>query len=173
MTATDCKLINDCCNCMAIAAGATAPACGLVCIQSQCDARQLPRGAAAACVAGRCVAGFACDTSPVTCRMAPPSCPAGEVPSVNDAGTCYTGACAPASQCTTVTDCNACSGRTAETCVVYQTQRGNQFHCVSVPPACGGNDGCDCLGPTTCVAPYRACTNFSGVKGISCSCPNC
>ena len=173
MTATDCKLVSDCCNCAAIPAGATAPSCGLVCIQSQCDARQLPRGAVA-CIAGRCVAGFTCDASRVTCRIAPPTCPAGEVPSVNDAGTCYTGACAPASQCTTLTDCTACNGGTAQMCVVYQTDlAGNQSHCVSVPPACGANTGCDCLGPTTCVAPYRACTNFSGRVGISCSCPTC
>ena len=91
---------------------------------------------------------------------------------MNDAGTCYTGACAPATECTTLTDCAACT-RSAEMCVVYQTQLGNQYHCVSVPPACGANIFCECLGPTTCVAPYRACSNLSGPRGITCSCPNC
>jgi hypothetical protein len=171
MTAADCKLVSDCCTCAAIPVGAAAPSCSLVCIQSQCDARQLPRGAVA-CVAGRCVAGFACDTSQVTCRIAPPNCPAGEVPSVTDAGTCYTGACAPATQCTLLPSCDACTGADP-ICVVYQTQRGNQFHCVSIPPACGARTTCDCLGPTTCVAPYRSCADLSGRKGITCSCLNC
>ena len=171
MTASDCKLVSDCCTCAAIPAGATAPACSLVCIQSQCDARQLPRGAVA-CVAGRCVAGFDCDTTKVTCRRAAPTCPAGEVPTVDDAGTCYSGACAPATQCTLLPDCAACTG-VDPFCVSYQTQRGAQFHCVTVPPACSARTGCECLGPTTCIAPYRSCGDLSGPRGITCSCPNC
>ena len=78
----------------------------------------------------------------------------GEVPTVDDAGTCYTGACAPATECATLATCAACTGAD-QVCVTYQTQRGNQLHCVTLPPACGANFTCDCLGPTACVAPYR------------------
>jgi hypothetical protein len=91
---------------------------------------------------------------------------------VNDAGTCYTGACAPATECTMLPNCDACMGADPM-CVIYQTQRGNQFHCVSLPPACGARASCDCLGPTTCVAPYRTCADLSGVRGITCSCLTC
>jgi hypothetical protein len=109
MIAADCKLVSDCCSCEAIPIGATGRPCSLVCIQSRCAALQLPQGAVD-CVAGRCVAGFACDPSQVTCRVAPPSCAAGEIPSINASGNCYTGACVPASECTGVAGCGACTG---------------------------------------------------------------
>ena len=169
--ASDCKLVADCCTCEAIPAGATAPACSLVCIQSQCAARQLPQGEVD-CVAGKCVAGFRCDATPVTCRRAPPVCPAGEVPTIDDAGTCYVGTCAPATECTTVTGCGLCTGA-GQTCVQYDTQLGPQAHCVEIPAACGSDGTCACLAPGSCIAPYRSCTNFSGIRGISCSCPTC
>jgi hypothetical protein len=140
-----------------------------VCIQSQCAAKQLPAGAVD-CVAGKCVAGFACDAAGVTCRMAAPSCPAGEVPTINASGNCWSGTCAPAVECKGVTDCNACAG--ADTCATFQTQMGARYHCVTIPAGCGPAS-CDCLGPGTCTAPYRQCTPFSGVRGFSCSCPNC
>jgi hypothetical protein len=168
-TAADCKLVSDCCNCKAVPVGATEESCPAVCVQSQCDARQLPRGAVA-CVIGRCVAGFACDPSQVTCRIAPPTCPAGEVPAINDTGNCYLGTCAPATECTNVAGCGVCTF-TTEACVIYQTQLGGHYHCVTLPPGCGG--GCDCLGASSCLPPYVSCTNFSGIRGVACSCPNC
>jgi hypothetical protein len=107
----------------------------------------------------------------VTCRMAPPTCPAGEVPSINAEGNCYTGACARAVECTLLADCSGCTGGD-RSCVNYQTQLGPQFHCVSLPAACGGRATCACLGASACVAPYRACGDQSQ-GGIACSCPNC
>ena len=170
-TASDCVLFTDCCRCEAVPVGTTVETCPAICIQSACQARMLPANSVA-CVAGRCVAGFACDTTRVTCRIATPSCPAGEVPTVNDAGTCYLGTCAPATECTTVTSCGACTGA-GEVCVSYETQLGPQYHCVTIPPACNGNGGCSCNGLVSCVAPYRMCTDYSGIRGVSCSCPTC
>ena len=170
MTAADCKLFTDCCTCDAVPVGDTVPSCPAICTKTDCQARQLPQGAVA-CVAGRCVAGFACDASKVTCKIAVPACPAGEVPSVDDAGTCYTGACAPATECTSVTSCASCTG-TDQACVSYSALGGNHHHCVTMPPACGGSATCDCL-EASCVAPYRACGALSGVKGVGCACPGC
>jgi hypothetical protein len=170
-SAADCKLINDCCNCMAVPSGAPVPACSLVCVQSQCAAKQLPTGSVA-CIAGRCVAGFKCDASQVTCKIATPVCAAGEVPTVNEAGTCYTGSCAPETECTTVTGCASCTG-TGEACASYETQLGVQHHCLAIPPECGGGATCECFGASACVGAYRACMPYSGLRGVYCSCPNC
>jgi hypothetical protein len=122
-------------------------------------------------VAGRCVAGFACDATQVLCKVAAPSCPAGEVPVINEAGTCYVGTCAPATECKTVSGCGSCTGNDA--CVSYQTQLGVQNHCVTIPPECGGGATCSCFGAASCVSPYRSCQEYSGIRGVLCSCPNC
>jgi hypothetical protein len=170
-TAADCKLVDDCCSCEAIPVGATAAPCALLCIQSACAARQLPSGAVA-CVAGKCVAGFACDATKITCKIATPACPAGEVPVVNASGNCYVGTCAPETECKTVSSCAVCNG-TNVACVSYGAQLGAEYHCVTIPPECGANGGCTCLGVASCPAPYSACTDYSGIRGVSCTCPSC
>jgi hypothetical protein len=170
-TASDCKLVDDCCSCQAIPVGDAAPPCTLVCKQNQCAARQLPPGAVD-CVAGKCVGGFACDATKVTCKAATPACPAGEVPTVNASGTCYVGTCAPETECRTVSSCAVCSG-TNEACVSYGAQLGAEYHCVTIPPECGGNGGCTCLGVASCRSPYGACVDYSGIRGVSCTCPSC
>lgn len=166
---SDCHLYNDCCTCAAIGPNQPAPPlCAQVCIQSRCAALQLPQNAVA-CVAGRCVAGFDCDVSEVTCRMAAPDCPAGQVPSVNASRSCYSGACVPATQCTFVTNCNDCGP--ADACITNQTRGTNERHCVTIPVACNGATTCGCLGATTCVSPYTSC-DTSG-NGLTCGCPTC
>jgi hypothetical protein len=168
---SDCRLDNDCCTCEAVPASTPPGAsCALQCLQSQCAALQLPADGLA-CAAGRCVAGFACDDTHVTCRISVPTCAAGQVPGVTASGTCYTGSCVPAAQCTTVSGCDACGP--GEACVLYQTQMGNQYHCVSVPAACTRNQTCDCLGPSVCTGSYRSCTELSGQRAVMCTCPNC
>lgn len=124
----------------------------------------------ASCVAGRCVAGFGCDSSKVTCKMAVPKCPSGQVPRVQ--GTCYTGDCVPADECTSVNGCGVCNSN-GFACALYSTQLGPIAHCVTVPKACGGNSSCSCLGKTVCLSPYGLCSDFSGVLGVSCDCPVC
>ena len=96
----------------------------------------------------------------------------GEVPAVNAAGTCYSGGCVSATECQRVTSCAVCSAEQA--CVTDVTQQGLEVHCVTVPSTCPGTGAsCDCLGASSCVSPYSSCTPLSGVRGVSCSCPNC
>ena len=159
-TAADCRLDDGCCACEAApVSAAPPPACAILCVQSRCAAQQLPQGAVA-CTAGRCVAGFNCDASHVTCKIAIVACDPGQVPGVNAAGDCYTGGCVPATQCKTVTSCAACDPSLA--CVTYQTQMGDQVHCVTIPDSCNGNTTCGCLGPTVCKDSYRALSDPAG-----------
>jgi hypothetical protein len=169
-TDTDCKLYDGCCFCQAQPVSATPPTeCTLACIQSQCQAKQLPPNAVA-CVAGRCVAGFNCDASKVTCKIGITACDPGYVQAINAAGTCYQGGCVPATQCKSVTGCSACGP--GQGCVIYETQLGPETHCVTMPSSCK-SVSCDCLGPSTCTGAFRTCSNLSGQMGIACSCPNC
>jgi len=108
----------------------------------------------------------------VICKVAAPVCPAGEVPVINDAGNCYVGTCAPATECKTVSGCGSCTGAN-DACVSYETQLGIQHHCVAIPPECGGSASCSCFGAATCLSPYRSCREYSGLRGVYCSCPNC
>lgn len=165
-TAVDCRLENDCCQCAAVPDSTPPSICMRECIQSVCSAMQLPPNELA-CVAGRCVAGFNCDASRVVCLMAKPICVNGLVPAVNAAGTCYTGGCVAATQCTRVTSCADCGG--PQSCVIYQMPGGNQFHCVTAPPACQSDFTCGCLGPTVCTGTHRTCGNLSGQRGVTCS----
>jgi hypothetical protein len=167
---SECTLHSDCCSCQALAPGEPPPpACAQVCVQDKCSEQQLPAGAVA-CIAGRCVAGFDCDANKVTCKVQAPVCPAGQIPAVK--GTCYAGGCVPTTECTSVTSCADCITATTA-CAGYQTKAGNQAHCVTIPAACGGNASCACMGPTVCVGPFTICTDFSGLKGVSCGCPTC
>ena len=172
MTASDCRLVSDCCNCRALPVDAPNPlVCPLLCIQSKCSQEMLPSGAVD-CVAGRCVAGFNCDASRVVCGGPTPTCPPGEVPTVNPAGTCYSGGCVPATQCKRVTSCADCASAD-QGCVNNVTLQGTQFHCVTIPSVCQGAATCACLGVSSCVSPYSVCADFSGLKGIACGCPTC
>ena len=169
---SDCHLLNDCCTCAALGPRQEPPpTCGLVCLQSKCSAQSLPPNAVA-CVAGRCVAGFNCDDSEVTCRVATPICPDGQVPGVNADGTCYTGGCVPTTQCRSVASCNVCGS--SQACVTNQSRGRNEHHCVTVPAGCSSAN-CSCLGDSVCLSPYSSCDNNSsgGVKGVTCGCPTC
>lgn len=168
-TAADCKLLSDCCTCQAVAAGEVVPPCPpIACLQTKCMELRLPADSVA-CVAGRCVAGFDCDARKVTCRVAVPQCQPGFVPVVE--GSCYTGACVPATECLAVSSCAACIPGTP--CAMYGTQLGLQFHCVTIPSSCNGSGTCACMGPATCIKPFATCTDLSGIRGINCSCPTC
>ena len=60
-----------------------------------------------------------------------------------------------------------------EICVTYVTQRGPENHCVRVPTGCESTPTCECLGSSVCLPPYGNCTDKSGIRGVSCDCPNC
>jgi hypothetical protein len=166
-TVADCRLQNDCCTCQALAPGEVAPGCAIDCIQNKCDAEQLQKDHMA-CVAGRCVAGFDCDSSKVTCKLLPPACEPGFVPAVKD--TCYVGGCVPVTECVSVKSCADCA---KFACANYATFAGPEAHCVTVPNACGNAATCACLGPTVCTKSYSICNDLSGVRGVACSCPTC
>lgn len=165
----DCKRFADCCSCLGMPVSEDPVPCPALCVQDKCA--QLGAPAKASCVAGRCVAGFSCDPAGVFCNSLPPSCKAGEVPLVDAAGTCWEGSCVPAGECKTVKACADCTGDLV--CASWQTQVGIQNHCVDVPSVCSGDFSCGCLGPSVCTPPYATCADFSGQRGVSCSCPNC
>ena len=163
----DCKVFTDCCSCEGVPNAENPTACPANCLQAKCSEISAPK--AAACIAGRCVMGFDCDSSKVTCKSVPPSCAAGQVALVN--GNCWQGSCVPADECHTVKDCAACTGPLA--CVTVTTQIAIQRHCVDIPAVCGGAASCACFGPSVCTSPYTNCTDMSGIKGVGCDCPNC
>ncbi|HKQ68991.1 MAG TPA: hypothetical protein VJT73_06620 [Polyangiaceae bacterium] len=164
----DCRLFSDCCSCAGVPKTAGVSTCPALCKQSKCEELGLA-GGKASCVAGRCVAGFECDGTKVTCDMGPPKCQGGQVPLVS--GGCYQGSCVPAVECASVSNCAVCAGRT--TCAVFVQRSGSLRHCVDVPPACGGDSTCTCTGKSVCTGIFSRCTNFSGVRGFVCGCPTC
>ncbi len=167
---SDCKLFSDCCTCVGLPNNHPDPAsCFASCKVDMCTAHKVK---APICAAGRCVAGFDCDTSKVLCESLPPKCPPGQVVSVD--GVCW-GPCVEATQCRGVPSCADCTGPLT-TCVKIDSQGGDatiSSHCVSIPKGCEGTPTCDCMGSSVCISPYNACGDFSGIKGMGCSCPNC
>ena len=166
---SDCKIFADCCNCIGVPTTENPAGCPAVCAQDKCG--ELGAPTKASCVAGRCVTGFSCDSSKVTCKAATPNCDPGQVPLITSDGTCWQGSCVPADECKTVTKCSDCTG--ALFCASVVTQLGVQNHCADVPKVCGSDASCACAGPSVCTPPYATCSDFSGQKGVSCSCPNC
>ncbi|MBK7580742.1 MAG: hypothetical protein IPI67_11100 [Myxococcales bacterium] len=166
---SDCKILQDCCSCSGYPSSETPPSCAKLCIQDKCG--ELGVTPTASCQAGRCVAGFNCDPSKVTCKSLTPTCNPGEIPLINAAGNCWQGGCVPANECKAVKACSDCTGNLV--CASWVTQLGTQHHCVDVPKSCGTDFTCGCMGPSVCTSPYLSCQDYSGQKGVSCSCPNC
>jgi hypothetical protein len=165
--AKQCTLFSDCCTCVALGPNdPEPPVCPATCIQDACSAMGITQ---ASCQAGSCVAGVQCVGA--TCESIPPTCEPGQVPSV--IGSCW-GPCVPVTQCAAVPSCAACSGP-LQTCVVIEQQTGDgpSFHCVDIPKGCEGTPNCECMGDKVCPAPFDTCIDMSGVKGMTCSCPNC
>jgi hypothetical protein len=80
-----------------------------------------------------------------------------------------------ATQCLGVESCADCTGLNT-TCVKIDLQGGDapvSSHCVTIPKGCEGTPTCSCMGSSVCVTPFVACGDFSGIKGMGCSCPNC
>lgn len=143
-TAADCSLENDCCACAGYPTSGPDPSlgCAIDCAQDRCDF--LGYSGSPDCQAHRCVAGFVCDPSLVACDALPPTCAAGETPSV--VGTCW-GPCVPASECRSVSGCDQCAA--GQACVLF----GGGFmatHCVETAAECGGTPTCACMGASIC-----------------------
>jgi hypothetical protein len=164
----DCKIVNDCCACEALPNNVPSVPCPAICKQSQCAALGLATPQAA-CVAGRCVVGFECDSSKVLCKSVPPQCPAGQIALVQ--GSCWQGGCVPANECASVKGCGDCTGDLV--CAEFVQRGGPTVHCYDVPKECNGNFGCSCAGAGVCSGPGLTCADLSGLKGIACSCPAC
>ena len=163
--ASDCVLHDDCCTCASVPKNNLGATCNIACIADLCASRGIT-SADVACVAGRCVLSRSCNPATVTCRVAPPVCPAGSLQVV--AGNCYAGGCLPAAQCSDVGSCDACT-TAGLACVTDQVLGGPRFHCVTVPSACSGAPTCQCLG--VCVGAFQ-CTDPASTN-LTCQCPAC
>ena len=165
----DCKVFEDCCSCEGVPKADTPPVCKMACTTKKCAALGV-NSTDVACIAGRCVKGFECNSTAVVCLSMPPKCPAGEVAQVK--GSCWSGECVPADECKNVATCSDCD--TAKfACVTYVAKPAPQRHCVDVPPVCGGTASCACFGPSVCTGSFNSCNDLSGVKGVTCGCPTC
>ena len=159
-TDQDCEIAKDCCACQAVPQGATMPACALACAGNACDAKGLT--AEAKCTLGRCTLATSCDQRRARCKSLPPSCPAGEAVSVTELG-CW-GPCIAATECSEVTDCDACGDAQ---CVKFPNIGGTTIRCVARQAGCEAGSSCQCLAP---------CGNFGCAEqngAVSCFCAGC
>ncbi len=168
-TDEDCKLVEgDCCSCAATHVDNDPPVCDLECQQTVCEEYGISE---AVCEQGQCVpAEVNCDDSQILCDAIPPQCEDGFVPSVDEQGACWTGACVPAIYCNFVPSCQDCAGYDDYFCATDVTQLGFKPHCELLPPGCDGEPTCECAGDA-CVSPYDVCGE--GDNGLMCNCPVC
>jgi hypothetical protein len=130
-----------------------------------------PAGAAGSSGAGGASGGSGtvdCNPSDVSCKKMQPTCPPGEVASVDVATACW-GPCVPVLDCKTVPDCSECK---SAFCAEYVGWT-KEYRCV-VPTVTCAALACSCLAQYFCVAPYSACVD-GAVSGpaVSCECPAC
>ncbi len=166
-SASDCALADGCCTCMAYVKGQGVAQCNIACSQTAC-AKLGITASDVTCIAGRCVLGKSCDSRLALCNSAPPTCPAGQAPVVeND---CFNTTCIPVDQCTAVTSCSVCSAA-GLACVTDQINSvlGSDYHCISVPSDCTQNPTCECLG--ACEPSYQCASPNS--TSLTCQCPTC
>jgi hypothetical protein len=153
----DCRIYNDCCYCVALAASESDPRdCAADCKTGRCDELQLAEPAAR-CVAGRCVLSASCDRRNVIEPVEPPACGIpGEIRTVIGGNW---GPCIPAGECAEVAACGECdaAGLSCVVTTIDAPRPETSLHCVGVPAACGGTPTCDCM--QTCSEPYGVCTD--------------
>jgi len=162
---SDCELLNSCCYCLATPKGQVSPP---YCEPTPCfaDRCSVEGVTTARCIAGQCTKARNCDGSQVSCEMVKPSCPEGQVPSVQD--TCW-GECVPVTDCAKVDTCFDCTGPSV--CVGLDAFESS-YHCVNPPVSC--TSGCACLGAKACVTPFTSCTDsIKDGSAVHCSCPSC
>jgi hypothetical protein len=160
-TADDCVVVSDCCGCRVEGrAQEWKTACPLQCQRDACAEDGLT-GLSPICSMGRCRFDVDCDPTHVSCRAAAPTCPSGELPSVN--GSCW-GPCVDVLECNQLTGCGDCPE--GSVCVIFQAQRPS-YSCVTPQPGCTKGNYCACL------AACGFCTEEPDVDAISCDCPVC
>jgi hypothetical protein len=171
---SDCQVYTDCCTCDVLAVGEQPPACNVPeCFVEACGVLDI--GApTAVCRFGRCTfEKVSCNPLGVTCKVQPPDCPLGQLPSVN--GDCWSGQCTPVEACDWAPDCAACTTDPTDPLVcVFKAQKGAYHVCEPKPADCGDMAEIDCgCGQEICDAspPHTEC--HDGTPGIVCECPVC
>ena len=163
----DCALYSDCCSCVGHPVGQEPAMCDAACDVSRCEAIGV---AAAVCRFGTCATErVRCDDSQILCDALPPACGEGSLPVVNPEGTCYTGQCAPVTQCDVVPECKLCAaaGWACVSKVAFVTVRT----CEPVPAACGAEASCACAAADYCDDVYTQCSDEA--DGVTCTCLDC
>lgn len=110
--------------------------------------------------------GIPCNPGDVLCDGPTPTCPEGQVPSVQ--GSCW-GPCVPILDCATVPSCDNCQGF----CAAYAGFT-TEYRCVMPSITCAAL-ACICMAKYFCVDPYNACDDSGGPNDppITCACPAC
>lgn len=171
---SDCEVLSDCCTCDVIAKGDTPPACPIMeCLVDTCSTLDVGKSKPV-CRFGRCTfSKVNCNPFGLLCDAAPPDCPAGQLPSVTEDGTCYTGQCAPVEACNWAPDCESCVDKEDPLVCVFKLQKGAFHVCEPKPADCGPGDiDCGC-GEQICEMspPHTVCADQN--PGIACECPFC
>jgi hypothetical protein len=171
---SDCEILTDCCTCDVIAKGDTPPACPIMeCFADTCSTLDVGKSKPV-CRFGRCTfSKVNCNPFGLLCDAAPPDCPAGQLPSVSEDGTCWTGQCAPTEACNWAPDCDSCVDKEDPLVCVFKLQKGAFHVCEPKPADCGPGDiDCEC-GAQICdmSPPHTICADQN--PGIACECPFC
>ena len=115
-TTRDCRLVNDCCNCLALNVNAAVPDCDPIpCFAASCDI--YPGGPVGLddlrCIDGQCAIALDCVEGEIACDMIEPQCGDGMV--VSYSSDCY-GPCVPIADCRAVRCVDVTCDSTRPTC---------------------------------------------------------
>jgi hypothetical protein len=146
--ASQCAVVNDCCNCTAAPVDMLPPCDAPECDGLTCDNTFGPSYVpAATCMIGTCMlAQISCNLDEITCGPPDPPlppCVGNTLHSVIDS--CF-GPCVPPSMCASLpVECTADTCGEGFACV--NTQSGAPSRCIPLPPACNGVGSCECVAP--------------------------
>jgi hypothetical protein len=141
VVAEDCEIVQDCCVCQAAPKGTSFGTCRVACGDSNaCEMQGV--APVAACTLGRCTLAAPCSVRHVVCDTLPPTCAAGQAPSVTEDG-CW-GPCVVSTECSEVTDCTVCGDAH---CVTFPNVGGTSVRCIAREAGCEAGNLCECLSP--------------------------
>lgn len=164
---SECELLDDCCSCLGVPAGAEQPSCDVQqCQESKCSELGINN---AVCRLGVCeTERLSCNGPRVLCDMPPPSCALGLLPETSP--DCWTGRCIPSEYCDHVPQCDSCLE--GQMCVEIVGEGADDWPiCEPVPPDCQGTVSCECVESKVCLGFFTSCTALSNV--VRCQCPDC
>lgn len=170
VTAADCVVVDDCCACTAAGVDDPAVPCEEKCDVTQCTSAGVA-SPAAECVFGQCrLEKVPCNGAFLACDQPAPDCPEGQLPSVDDDASCWTGACVNADLCDIVPGCSWCAPE--EACVLASTQIAPLYSCWPIDPSCDGEPSCACMAEV-CTDPFMCGEPGAGEHDLGCFCPVC